>query len=368
MPGARTAAALGAALILAGAGFGTPSLYVAGIGLVAVVAVAVVWVELARPRRLERAHGPARIVEGDPYPIELTAVGARIPPPAGQVSDPVLDAPADLGPRWRGRFSARPTLWGRGFRSLGPARIEVRDPFGIWSRAVSSAPAGQLLVLPRIEPVVAAGAGAGGVRRGSAAAVDDAVTASRSDVRAIELEVDGLRLYRDGTPASRIHWPAVARSGELIERRLIAGADASPLVVCDSARPDSADALDAAVRAAASLCFHLASLGGCSLLTCGDRRPREIGGDLRGWPEAHARLALVEAANSPPTVTGLRTGTVFWVAGRAGAQLPEGMRSTPAPRWVVVPGELPEAAFTVAGCSGRRAHRAARKTPRRAAA
>jgi uncharacterized protein (DUF58 family) len=367
MPGARTAAALGAALVLAGAGFGSPSLYVAGIGLAAVVAVAVVWVELARPRRLERAPGPARIVEGDPYPVELAAVGARIPPPAGQVSDPVFDAPVDLGPRWRGQLSARPTLWGRGIRRLGPARIEVRDPFGIWARSVSSPPVGQLLVLPRIEPVVAAGAGAGGVRRGSSAEVDDAVTASRSDLRAIELEVDGLRPYRDGTPASRIHWPAVARSGELIERRLIAGADASPLVVCDSARPDSADELDDAVRAAASLCFHLASIGGCSLLTCGDRRPREIGGDMRGWPEAHARLALVEPATSPPNVTGLRSGTVFWVAGRAAAQLPEGMRSTPAPRWVVVPGEFRDAAFTVAGCSGRRAHRASRKAPRRAA-
>jgi uncharacterized protein (DUF58 family) len=367
MPGARTAGALGAALVLAGAGFGSPSLYVAGIGLVAVVGVAVVWVELARPRRLERAPGPARIVEGDPYPVELTAVGARIPPPAGQLSDPVFDAPVDLGPRWRGHLSARPTLWGRGIRRLGSARIEVRDPFGIWTRSVPSTPVGQLLVLPRIEPVVAAGSGAGGVRRGSATEVDDVVTASRSDLRAIELEVDGLRPYRDGTPATRIHWPAVARSGELIERRLIAGADASPLVVCDSARPDSAEELDAAVRAAASLCFHLASIGGCSLLTCGDRRPREIGGDLRGWPEAHARLALVEPVNSPPNVIGLRTGAVFWVAGRAAAQLPEGMRATTAPRWVVVPGDFRDAAFTVAGCSGRRAHRASRNAQRRAA-
>jgi uncharacterized protein (DUF58 family) len=367
MPSARTAAALGIALVLAGAGFGTSALYVAGIGLVALVGVAVAWVELARPRRLVRAPGPARIIEGEPYPVELTAAGARIPPPAGEITDPVLDSPVELGPGWDGHLSARPTLSGRGIRHLGPARIEVRDPFGIWARTASSPPVGQLLVLPRIESVVAAGAGAGGVRRGSAAAVDDAVTASRSDLRAIELEVDGLRPYRAGTPATRIHWPAVARSGELIERRLIAGADASPLVVCDSARPDSDEALDAAVRAAASIAFHLAGIGGCSLLTCGDRRPREIGGDLRGWPEAHARLALVEPASSPPTVTGLRTGTVFWVAGRAGAKLPDGMRSTMAPRWVVVPGEFSDATFTVAGCSGRPARRAARNAQRRAA-
>jgi uncharacterized protein (DUF58 family) len=369
MAGARTAAALGIVLVLAGGGFGAPSLYVAGFGLLVLVAIAIAWVELARPRRLERSPGPSRIVEGEPYPLELTAIGARVRPPRALIDDAVLDHPVAVGPRWRGRLSARPTLAGRGVRKLGPATIEIRDPLGIRSRRVSSRRGGELLILPRIEPVVAAGSGAGGARRGSAtAAVDDAVASSRSDIRAIELEVDGLRPYRDGTPASRIHWPAVARSGELIERRLVAGSDTSPLVVCDSGRPDSAEALDAAVRAAASLCFHLAGAGGCSLLVYGDRRPLEVDGDLRRWPHAHARLALVEASHSPPVITGLRTGAVFWVAARSAARLPEGLRATPAPRYLVVPGSVPEAAFTVAGCSGRRAGRASRRASRRAAA
>ena len=55
-----------------------------------------------------------------------------------------------------------------------------------------------------------------------------------------------------------------------------------------------------AVRAAASLCVHLAREGGCALLLPGDRRPVDIGHDLGAWPALHARLALVEAGGAPP--------------------------------------------------------------------
>ena len=47
-------------------------------------------------------------------------------------------------------------------------------------------------------------------------------------------EVDGLRPYRQGTPASRIHWPALARGAGLLERRLRADTDSRPLVVVDA--------------------------------------------------------------------------------------------------------------------------------------
>ena len=128
----------------------------------------------------------------------------------------------------------------------------------------------------------------------------EGIAASQIDARAIELEVDGLRAYRDGSPASRIHWPAVARTGELFERNLVAGADAAPLVVLDATRPASPAALDAAVRAAASLCVPPRRAGGCAVLLPDDRRPTEIETDMRAWPQVHARLALVEAGGRRP--------------------------------------------------------------------
>src|SRR5437588_781558 len=48
------------------------------------------------------------------------------------------------------------------------------------------------------------------------------------------IEVDGLRSYRVGTPASRIHWPALARGAGLLERRLQAEGGLAPLVVIDA--------------------------------------------------------------------------------------------------------------------------------------
>ncbi len=374
MAGALTAATLGIALLLAGAGFDSPSLFVPGVGLLGLALAAVAWVQLARPSRLVRTPGPARVVEDEAYPVRIRAVGARVPPPGGDLYDPVLRAPVAVGPRWRGSYQADVRLSGRGRRRLAPARLELRDPLGLRVVVVESGEAGDLLVLPRIEPIVAGGRGAGGARPSSLAGLEDGAAASRLDARAIELEVDGLRAYREGSPASRIHWPAVARTGELIERRLVAGADAAPLVALDATSPVSAEALDAAVRAAASLCFHLAGAGGCAALLPGDRRPTEIEPDLRTWAQVHARLALVEpGARAPAISRTVRSGSIFWVTAGARPALPQALRAGgPGPRYLVAPAaagrpSLGPPAFTVAGCEGRLKGARPRRALRRAA-
>lgn len=345
--------------MLAGAGFESPSLVVAGVGLVGLAAVSVLWVELARPSRLVREPGPSRVIEGESYPVRLRAVGARVPPPGGELSDPILDGPVPVGPRWRGSFDGDVRLHGRGRRRLDRARLEIRDPLGLRVRVVQSSEVDEVLVLPRTEAVVASGRGIGGPRASALAGIDEGVAAARLDARAIELEVDGLRAYRPGSPASRIHWPAVARTGELIERRLVAGAESAPLVILDSSRPASEEALDAAVRAAASLCLHLARTGGCSALLPGDRRPGDLEPDLRNWPHLHARLAVVEAGVAPLGLHRVaRPGGVFWVTAAASPALPPALRGGgPGARYVVAPAGAGSprgrnVAFTVAGCAG----------------
>lgn len=370
MPGAPTAAGLGAALALAGLGFGLPSLVVAGIGMAGLAGLAVLWVQLAVPRDLIRLPGPARVVEDEPFELRLRATGGRLPVPVGELTDPVLAAPVPIGPRWRRAIIAEVSLSGRGRHRLRPARLELRDPLGLHVRAIESGDPGELLVLPRIEPVVAAGGGAGGTRASALAGLESGTAANQIDARAIELEVDGLRSYRDGSPASRIHWPAVARTGELIERNLVAGADAAPLVVLDASRPASPAALDAAVRAAASLCVHLATRGGCAALLPDDRRPTDIESDLRAWVHVHARLALVEPTSSPPALLrSLRSGEVYLVSARAGASIPASMRAGSGARFLVTPEASwkGSAVFTVAGCVGRRVGRARARAMERAA-
>ena len=240
----------------------------------------------------------------------------------------------------------------RGRYRLGGGAWTIRDPLGLHSRRLDVPRAGELWVLPRIEPVEAGAPGVAGLGAGSARTGDEGASAIR-EARAVEFEVDGLRPYREGSPASRIHWPAVARSGEMYERRMVAGAEAVPLVVLDAEHPDDDDSLDRAVRAAASLCVFLAPATGCSLLLPGHRSPSALDQRLRAWPALHARLALVAAGAptlSPARVA--RRGSVFWVTGGSAARALGLARSFGrGPHYVVTAREpAGRVAFRVAGC------------------
>jgi uncharacterized protein (DUF58 family) len=172
----------------------------------------------------------------------------------------------------------------RGKHRVGPSVVSFRDPFGMCARSLQSNLC-ELLVLPRIQRI----------RREHLARLT-----GLGDDTAVRLggspggDVDGLRPYRDGAPAALIHWPTVARTGILLERQLRDEDERRPMVVLDARDDSGCGALDKAVRAAASLCVGLASLGGCSLLLPGAERAERIGPDLAAWPALHARLALVQ--------------------------------------------------------------------------
>lgn len=352
------AAVLGLVLLVGGLALGTPSLYLPAVALILLGLGAAAWVALAAAGAgLERTAGPHVVEEERPWPVDLEVRSGLAPAPGGELIEPLLGRPlpAGLGAPPRVRVEVR--FQRRGRRAIDPARLVIRDPLGLAERAVETGP-GEVLVLPRIEPVLAPDAAATG-RIGSRAA--------RPLAESAEVEIDGLRPYRPGVPASRIHWPAVARRGELVERRLVADSDSRPLVILDARRPPHEDALDRAVRAAASLAVHLARGGGCALLLPGDRRPADVDAELRAWPVLHVRLALVEPDTRPPAAGRVeRTGAVFWVTASAG--VPSGLaRLAAGERWVVSPSDdpAPPGGFAVAGCTGRRLGRTAAR--RRAA-
>lgn len=347
-------ALLGVLLILAGATFDTPSLYVPGAALLLLAGGAVAWVRLAAyGARLERDPGPPTVIEDEPYPLRVRLRTGLLRPPGGELLEPLLGWPVPIGGRWSRRIRINVRFSRRGRRVLEPGEVIVRDPFGIHELTLHGEGGEELLVLPRVEPVRTARAGgASAVGLDPGLGMDQANAGRRLDGASAELEVDGLRPYREGAPATRIHWPAVARTGEMVERRLVADMDSAPLVVLDSSRPDSEGALDAAVRAAGSLCLHLARAGGCALLLPGERRPLELSADLGGWPHAHARLALVQAA-APPPPPAPRAGAVFWVTGTRGQ--PRVLERLAAPAGYLVspfPPSGARAVFAVAGCTG----------------
>jgi uncharacterized protein (DUF58 family) len=238
----------------------------------------------------------------------------------------------------------------RGRKVLAAPRVVVADPFGLATRVVGAGSEQELLVLPAISPVRSVtAAGEGNALR---------LRAGRPWVTA-EVEIDGLRPHQPGTAASRISWAALARTGELMERRLRADTDTRPLIVLDprcEAGPAGLEGLDAAVRAVASLAVHLAGQGGCSLLIPGDRRPVALEETLQNWPRLHVRLALVQPGGAPAlSAHAGRRGPVVYVVARSVSRAPRALaHATAGGRLLVVPGRIGgrAALFTVAGCSG----------------
>jgi uncharacterized protein (DUF58 family) len=350
-------ALLGLALCLSAATFDTASLYVPGVALIVIAAGATGWVLLAASgATIERRTGPHTVLEEQPYPLRIEVRSGALPAPGGELVEPLLEWPVSLAGRWSRRVRINVRFSRRGRRVLEPARLVIHDPLRLFTRELVGARGDEVLVLPRVEPVTAPGGGGAGAGERGGMGIDPGVMGRRLDASLAELEIDGLRPYREGTSASRIHWPTVARRGEILERRLVAELDSAPLIVLDRSAPSGEEALDKAVRAAASLCVYLAHEGGCAVLLPGERRPVEIAHDLGAWPAVHVRLALVEEGPPPPAASlGPRGGAVIWITGaeltstpRALERLPAGARIVVSP--TAVPGVRP--LFEVAGCTG----------------
>jgi uncharacterized protein (DUF58 family) len=301
--------------------FDAAPLFVPAVGLIGLGAGTPAWLWLAARGAATQRHLPAeRMIEDEPVDATIEVRRGALGLPGGQVVDPFTGARFDLseelspvkGERTTSvRVSSR--FARRGLHQLPAPALTVRDPLELArAEAVSTAGSRQVLVLPRTEPVRWLARGHDRrLRLPDGHAGSEALAA---------VDLDGLRPYREGAPASRIYWPAVARGAGLIERRLQADGDTRPLVILDSRTPASSgpggrDRLDAAVRAAASLALEFAAAGGCGLLLPGEQRSTMIDRELLSWPAAYARLALVEGGS------GTRAPALGTLAGRGAAMI-----------------------------------------------
>jgi uncharacterized protein (DUF58 family) len=360
----RRAAAVvvaGLALILVALLFDASPLFVPGIAITLLGVVAPVWVSLAaRGATIERKLESERVIEDEPIEATIEVTRGRWGLPGGAVADPLAGEPVSIrGPMSliSGGTTASVRIVAsfprRGLRRIEPPTLIVSDALEL-ARAVrlSPSPPQELLVLPRTERVKWVPGAGEKWRRATGAAPIEPFGAT---------EIDGLRPYRQGTPASRIHWAALARGAGLLERRLRADTETRPLVVVDARCDGPVDHLDAAVRAAASLVLELGTRSGCGLLLPGEFRPLEIEPDLAAWPVAHARLAMIEGGlqtRAPGLAPGARSAQVLYVAATPHARLPAGLAGAGIRAAIlVVPKALAtqprhEASFEVAGCLG----------------
>jgi uncharacterized protein (DUF58 family) len=297
-------AALGLGLTVLAGGFAVSPLYVPGIALLVLALAAEISVRIAARRAVVALElDEASVEEGLPAALTVRAGGWALALSRGELQP--LPGTAWRPVSFRGtvqELALRPER--RGEHLVGPATVRVGDPFGICRRELRSA-RGRILVLPRVERIhreqLDRALGLGRAR----ALLDDGP------------DVEGLRPYRPGAPASRIHWLTAARVGELVERRAERDAEDMPfMIVLDAGAPVSGEALDMAVRAAASLCVGIAGLGGCSLLLPGSQEAQAIRPDLVSWPYLHARLATVAAGGRPAWAVAERARSVIWVGAR----------------------------------------------------
>src|SRR5918994_5995343 len=95
-----------------------------------------------------------------------------VPPPGGELIEPLLGWPVSIAGRWSRRVRINVRFSRRGRRVLEPGRLIIRDPLRLFSRELVGAGGDEVLVLPRVEPVTAPGGGGAGAGEHGAGGID----------------------------------------------------------------------------------------------------------------------------------------------------------------------------------------------------
>jgi uncharacterized protein (DUF58 family) len=145
----------------------------------------------------------------------------------------------------------------RGVHRIGPLGIRVRDPFGLTLRSAAVSGDAEIVVLPRVLPLPGARSLGSGI--GSEGSVPHMVALHGEDDQTV-------REYRDGDDLRRIHWPATARTGELMVRQEDRPAKRRAVVILDSRRgghggTGRSSSLEWCVTMAASVTAHVVDAG-----------------------------------------------------------------------------------------------------------
>ena len=249
------ALAASATLAVAGRLVGLGELYgLAGAGLALVLAGLLLTRRGTNRVVLQRRITPNRVHVGSPWRVELIATNT------GTLRSPLLAVSttfasgqryarfllAPLAPEARVEAGFRLPTDRRGVFTLGPLVVERSDVFGLVARRTNAMPATKLTVFPRIDHV----ASMDGV------GVADPLADMHGPRRIGSSGGDFYALveYEQGDDLRRVHWPSVARTGELMIRQDETPWRGRTTVIVDM-RSDvhDADSFEDALSAAASV-------------------------------------------------------------------------------------------------------------------
>ncbi|GAB2749828.1 DUF58 domain-containing protein [Terrabacter koreensis] len=266
----------GILLFLAGVVLGFRDITRFGVLLVALPLISAVLVRTRKTRmRIERHIHPERISVGQDAHVTLSFENVSASTTPLFLAEERLDYVLGDRPRFvvgripPGRvraidYTVRSHLRGR--HQLGPLGVQVQDPFGLANRHAVLQGTAELVVLPAVHPLSSNRQPSAGV--GSEGEQAHLISLHGEDDVTI-------RQYRDGDDLRRIHWPATARTGDLMVRQEDRPAQRRAVVLLDP-RPTAhggagaSSSFEWAVTAAASVAAHLYESGYAVHLVCAE--------------------------------------------------------------------------------------------------
>ena len=281
--------------------FGATVLYPAATGLVLAPLAARAWVRLAAgPIVLRRRAGRGALLEGDDVWVTLEALPqATVPPPSLAISERLARLGEHETPLRRDRRAHRGTYVlervPRGRYEVESAHAAIEDPFGLACADVELAPAGSLVVYPRLVELP------GLFSESGANAQDGRRLLLR---RPSGFDLHSVREYERGESLRKVHWPTTARRGQLMVKELEDAPRDEIAIVLDADSATVGESFDVQVRAAGSILRTHASRGRRAVLALNSDRPVSVRvSSLEGdWHAALGELAAVEPGASRPVV------------------------------------------------------------------
>jgi uncharacterized protein (DUF58 family) len=270
----------------------------------------------------QRVHVELEVENQTPTQTPFLLVEDRLPSQLGRSGRLVI---ASLPPKARQRVRYSITPHQRGRYTLGPISVDLSDPFALTKLRVEFDEREQLVVTPEIEVLGGGPDTPFGITSGLALAKHLFRTGD---------EFYTMRAYVEGDDLRRIHWPSVARSGELMIRQDESTRRSSAVLFADMR--DSAVGLthtpcfEKVVSAAASLGVLLVRYGFSLKLATTQMPPQRVSEegllDALAGVSHHTSRALSTGLTRLRMVAATDTTLVVVGAPPAPAELPSWIR------------------------------------------
>ena len=291
---------------------GSPALAVVGLGFAFLPFAAALFARWGRQRiAVTRRLSDVRVNPGARVAVELSVenrshaatsflmVEDRLPAALGRPARLVLTGVPARGIQ-RVHYTLVPQTRGR-YR-IGPVAVDVSDPFALTRLRLEFEDRDDLIVTPELEDLQSAPDSPFGSNVG--------LSRARNLFRTGE-EFYTMRQYQQGDDLRRIHWPSVARSGELMIRQDESSRRSNALVFVDTRMGAIGQAhsiaFEKAVSAAASIGVLMSRSGFALHVATADAPPVPV--TEEGFLDTLTGVTHSKARTMGPALSRLRTGS-----------------------------------------------------------